>query len=286
MSFKSNCGSLKHFKSMKPIAWGVALSGNDITVSQAMVDAYSTGGYPFNTDGFDVSGSNIIIEDSVIFNGDDAIAVGSPANNIVFRRNMIGYHSHGMSIGSLGQNQAVPANVSNILFDDNTAVGSLYGARFKSWQGGQGLAKNVTWSNIKLYNVTQPILVTQTYFNQGSNQTQLSSGSTTGRPNNSSVIMEDFTFSNFAGSINTYNPGDASCVTDPCWYNAGLPNLDGTQAIIVECNTDASCSNFKFENIQVWPESAQPASVICFNATSSLNPDLGFSCMNGTYIPQ
>jgi len=268
MSFKANSSSMQHFKSWKPIAWGVLVSGNNITVSNAIVDAHSTGGFPFNTDGFDVTGSNIVIQDSAIYNGDDAIAVGSPSTNITFRRNTIGYQSHGMSIGSLGQNQAVPAAVSNILFDDNTAANTLYGARFKSWIGGQGLAKNVTWSNIRLYNVTQPILVTQP-----------------GRPNNSSVIMQDFKFVNFTGSINSYQPGDGSCVTDPCWYGKGLPQLDGTQAIIVECNTDKSCSGFEFENIQVWPQSERPASVICFNATAALNPDLGFDCSNGTYVP-
>jgi hypothetical protein len=71
----------------------------------------------------------------------------------------------------------------------------------------QGLAKNVTWSNIRTYNVTFPIFVTQTYFNQGS-------GSASERPNNSSVDMQDFTWENFAGTINTFNPGDGSCVTN------------------------------------------------------------------------
>lgn len=214
-----------------------------------------------------------------------AIAVQSPSHNVTFRRNIVGYQSHGMSIGSLGQNQAVAADIQNILFDDNVATNILYGARFKSWIGGKGLAKNVTWSNIRMENVTQPILVTQTYVNQGSNQTQLVPGQVSGRPNNSSVIMEDFTFENISGSINSYNPGDGSCVTDPCWYNAGLPQLDGTQAIIVECNTNSSCSNFKFAGIEIWPQKSEPSSVICFNATAELNPELGFSCQNGTFIP-
>ncbi|KAF2150209.1 glycoside hydrolase family 28 protein [Myriangium duriaei CBS 260.36] len=285
MKFTTLTGSLQHFKSWKPIGWNVALSGKNIMVNNAIIDAHSTGAFPFNTDGFDVSGSNIIIQDSVIYNGDDAVAIGSGATNITFRRNVIGYQSHGMSIGSLGQNQAIPATVSNILFDDNVAVNSLYGARFKSWIGGQGLAKNVTWSNIRLYNVTQPILVTQTYTNQGSNQTQLTPGQVTGRPNNSSVLMQDFNFINFTGSINSYQPGDGSCVTDPCWYDTGLTQLDGTQAVIVECNTNSSCKNFRFENIQVWPQKDEPASVVCINATAALNPKLGFDCRNGTFVP-
>jgi hypothetical protein len=78
----------------------------------------------------------------------------------------------------------------------------------------KGLAKNVTWSNFRTYNVTFPIFVTQTYWNQGSSQTQLENGSTGERPNNSSVVMRDFRWENFTGTINTFNPGDGSCVTD------------------------------------------------------------------------
>lgn len=85
------------------------------------------------------------------------------------------------------------------------------------------MAKNITWSNIRSYNVTFPIFVTQTYINQGSNQTQLSSGAVTGRPNNSSVNMQDFTWENFAGTINTYNPGDKSCVSDVSPLYASFP---------------------------------------------------------------
>lgn len=42
-------------------------------------------------------------------------------------------------------------------------VGAVYGARFKSDAGGQGLVTNVTWENFRIENVTYPIFVTQTY---------------------------------------------------------------------------------------------------------------------------
>jgi len=155
----------------------------------------------------------------------------------------IGYQTHGMSIGSLGQNQASFANVTNIAFNDLTVINGVYAARFKSWQGGQGLARNISWTNMRTYNVTFPIFVTQTYINQGGSQTQLENGNSTavGRPNNSSVVMQDFKWENFTGSINQFKPGDGSCVTDPCWYNVGLPNLTHTESVIIECSE--SCYN-------------------------------------------
>ncbi|KAE8382845.1 putative exopolygalacturonase C [Aspergillus bertholletiae] len=275
MSYKTSQASIKYFRSGKPIAWNMKLQGDDITVSHAIVDASSTGSFPFNTDAFDVKGTNIRISDSIMYNGDDAIAVGSESHNIVFERNTIGYQSHGMSIGSLGKDPSDFANITNLRFEDVTVVDALYAARFKSWTGGQGLVKNVTWKNIRVYNVTFPIFVTQSYYDQ--------SVSRDGASAESSVMMEDFTWEDFSGSINSYQPGDGSCATDPCWYNAGLPNLKHTEAVIIECNTDKSCKNFATKNIQLYPQALEPASVICMKATAELNPNLGFSCGNGTF---
>jgi polygalacturonase len=286
MNFNTTNGSIRHFKSRKPIAWGCQLSGNNIDISDTVIDAYSTtGSFPFNTDGFDVGATNVRITNSMIFNGDDAIAVQSGAHNVLFQGGTIGYQTHGMSIGSLGQDQTAFANVTNIHFDDITVINGVYGARFKSWKGGQGIAKNITWSNIRTYNVTFPIFVTQSYINQGGSQTQLQNGATAARPNNSSVIMQDFTWSDFTGTINTFSPGDGSCVTDPCWYNVGLPNLQHTEAVIIECNTNVSCSNFELQNIQVFPQTLAASTAVCINATSTLNPKLGFPCANGTFVP-
>jgi hypothetical protein len=123
ISFNTTDGSMQHFKSRKPIGWNVQLTGSNITVSDTIIDAYSTSGsFPFNTDGFDVTATNVKITNSVIFNGDDAIAVQSGSHNVLFQGGTIGYQTHGMSIGSLGQDQTQFANVSNIHFDDITVI--------------------------------------------------------------------------------------------------------------------------------------------------------------------
>ncbi|KAH9828920.1 glycoside hydrolase family 28 protein [Teratosphaeria destructans] len=282
MQFHTKGGSMQYFKSRKPIAWNVGLSGSNILVSNVFIDAYSTtGSFPFNTDGFDISGTDITIQDSVIYNGDDAICIQTGSHRVVFKDSTIGYQSHGMSIGGLGRDPASFANVSDITFDNINVINALYAARFKSSRGGQGLAKNVRWTNIRLYNVTFPIFVTQLYVDQGVSSLQAE----TKRPNNSTVNMEDFTWANFTGTINTFQPGDGSCKTDPCWYYYGLPDLKHTEAIIIECNTDESCKNFQFSNIDVVPQSLDAPSVVCIDATAELNPSLGFVCANGTYKP-
>lgn len=200
-------GKIKHFKSRKPIAWGLKLHGSGIEVDGTFIDAFSeSGSFPFNTDGIGIGGSDITVTNSVIYNGDDAFAVTSGSHNVLVQHASMGYQSHGMSIGSLGSDQAKFANVTNITFDDITVVNALYAARLKSWAGGQGLVKDVTWSNIDLYNVTFPIFITQTYSDQNVNSDE--------RPNNSSVNMENFTWANWTGTINTYMPGDGSCASD------------------------------------------------------------------------
>lgn len=207
MSFNAENSIMQYFKSLKPIAWNVKLEGTNITVSDSIIEATSsTQSFPFNTDGFDVGGTDISILNSVIYNGDDAIAVGSGSHNILFRGGTIGYQTHGMSIGSLGKDPTDFANVTDVRFEDVTVVNGVYAARFKSWLGGQGLAKNISWSNVRVYNVTFPIFVTQTYYNQGSASTE--------RANNQSVEMVDFTWEDFTGTINSFNPGDGSCVSD------------------------------------------------------------------------
>jgi hypothetical protein len=112
----------------------VQLISNNITVRDTIIDAFSTtGSFPFKTDGSDVTGTNIAITDSVIFNGDDAIAVQSGSHNVLFQYGTIGYQTHGMSIGSLAKGQGAYVNVSDI-----TAVNAVHAARFKSWQRGPG----------------------------------------------------------------------------------------------------------------------------------------------------
>lgn len=186
MSFETTNGSIAYFKSRKP-------SASECATERKQHRRESTGSFPFNTDGFDVTATNVRISDGVIYNRDDAIAVQSGSHNIIFKRNTIGYQSHGMSIDSLGQDQSEYANVSNIHFQDVTVIDAVYAARFKSWIGSQGLAKNISWKNIRVYNITFPIFVTQSYFDQGSSQAQLGNGATDGRANNASVMMEDFT---------------------------------------------------------------------------------------------
>jgi polygalacturonase len=108
-----------------------------------------------NRDGFSAGGTNLTFENNHIENGDDCLTVGSGAANIVFQNSYCA-GGHGLSVGSLGSGGAV-ASVNNVFINNVVMEKTLYGARFKSWTGGNGLAQNITWQNIFFNQVMFPV---------------------------------------------------------------------------------------------------------------------------------
>ncbi|KAG9051248.1 hypothetical protein FS837_010535 [Tulasnella sp. UAMH 9824] len=78
-----------------------------------------------NTDGFDVSASNIIIKDCVVMNQDDCLAINK-GSNITFQNNKCS-GGHGISIGSISSS----VTVSDIYITGNTVTNSDNGLRIK-----------------------------------------------------------------------------------------------------------------------------------------------------------
>ncbi|KIP10957.1 glycoside hydrolase family 28 protein [Phlebiopsis gigantea 11061_1 CR5-6] len=79
-----------------------------------------------NTDGFDVSTNNLIIQDSVVMNQDDCIAINK-GSDIVFQRNTCS-GGHGISIGSI----STGATVSGVTISGNTIKNSDQALRIKT----------------------------------------------------------------------------------------------------------------------------------------------------------
>lgn len=64
------------------------------------------------------------------------------------------------SIGSLGHGRAV-ACVSNVTVQNSVIKDSSNGVRIKTYQGGQGMVRNVVFRNLKMVNVQKPIVMNQ-----------------------------------------------------------------------------------------------------------------------------
>ncbi|GJE99502.1 glycoside hydrolase family 28 protein [Phanerochaete sordida] len=270
---KINGGAIRDIKVWKPIGWNFATSGSsniEITNNQILA-ASSTGSFPFNTDGFSAGGTNLTFSNNHVVNGDDCLTVGNGAKNIHWTDSVC-ENGHGLSIGSLGEGGQV-ADVENVLIENTVMKNSLYGARFKSWTGGNGAAKNITWRNIAFENVPFPIYVTQNYWDQEDG---------TPPPANSAnnTHVEDFLFEGFAGTIEDGPYKEGSCVTDPCWY--AVPGATGKEVVIFDLYPNTAI-NIVAKDILAVTETGAPVRVMC-NA-SAISTDIGFKCWDGLFIP-
>ena len=117
-----------------------------------------------NTDGIDpVSSTNVTIRDCFIQAGDDNVAIGSrpgaEASHISILDNHF-YSGHGMSIGS-----GTGGGVSHVLVRNLTIDGATNGLRIKSDPSRGGLVHAVTYENVCIRNVTNPLVLTPHYTN-------------------------------------------------------------------------------------------------------------------------
>jgi len=115
-----------------------------------------------NTDGIDPSSStNVSILYSWISDGDDNVAIkagsGGPSTHITVAHDHF-YFGHGMSIGS-----ETNGGVSAVRVDDLTIDGADNGIRIKSDPSRGGLVRDVSYDDICMRGVKNPILLTPAY---------------------------------------------------------------------------------------------------------------------------
>ncbi|KAF9449975.1 glycoside hydrolase family 28 protein [Macrolepiota fuliginosa MF-IS2] len=266
-------GVIRDIKIWKPVAWNFATSGStNLHAFNNQIHALSdnNNSFPFNTYGFSAGGTNMLFERNTIQNGDDCLTVGNGAKDIVFRDSYC-EGGHGLSIGSLGKGGQV-ADVQNVLIENVTMYNTLYGARFKSWTGGNGLARNITWRNITFSDVPFPIYVTQNYWDQN-----VGPKPNTTSPNNTHI--QDFLFENFMGVIKDTPYVEGSCVTDPCWYF--VANATGKEVAIFDLYPNTT-SNILTRDIFAKTQTGAPVDVMCDPTT--ITNDIGFKCWDGQFI--
>ncbi|ESW06319.1 hypothetical protein PHAVU_010G037900 [Phaseolus vulgaris] len=115
-----------------------------------------------NTDGFDIAASkNVAIQDSTLATGDDCIAINGGCSNIKATR-LVCQGGHGISIGSLGRNKS-HETVEEVHVRNCTFIGTTNGARIKTWPGGSGYARKITYEGIILKDVKNSIIIDQYY---------------------------------------------------------------------------------------------------------------------------
>ncbi|RWR83106.1 putative polygalacturonase [Cinnamomum micranthum f. kanehirae] len=115
-----------------------------------------------NTDGIDISNlNNIQIHNCIISTGDDCIAINNGTSNVNISYITCG-PGHGISIGSLGGGRTYAA-VQDIHVSHSNFTETKWAARIKTWKGGSGYVRGVSYKDIILNNVQRAITINQEY---------------------------------------------------------------------------------------------------------------------------
>ncbi|CAL5350636.1 unnamed protein product [Camellia sinensis] len=207
-----------------------------VTISNIHITAPETSP---NTDGIDISNSNrIVIHDSYIGTGDDCIAMINGCKYI----NITGVNcgpGHGISIGSLGKNGS-RATVEELHVKNCTFNGTQNGARIKTWQGGSGYAKTISFVDIILIETGNPILIDQYYCPHDTCKDQTSA-----------VGISNVSFTGFRGTTNTID------------------------AIQLNCSKNVPCTDIELNQINIMPApDMKPGTILqstCINAHGTSN---------------
>ncbi|KAK9934286.1 hypothetical protein M0R45_021436 [Rubus argutus] len=146
-----------------------------------------------NTDGIQISSStNVNIENSAIGTGDDCIAIITGSSQIQVTGVRCG-PGHGISIGSLWKDGAY-ATVEDVNVRNCSLRGTQNGLRIKTWQGGKGYARKITYEGIRLIGSKNPIIIDQHYVDKGLSRPEEADD------HKSSVQVSDVTYRGVFGS--------------------------------------------------------------------------------------
>ncbi|KAF2090013.1 glycoside hydrolase family 28 protein [Saccharata proteae CBS 121410] len=160
-----------------PQWYNFVANSSDVVFSNIDIGGYSkSNNTAKNTDGWDIyRSSNIVIQDSVINNGDDCVSFKPNCTNILVQ-NLVCNGSHGISVGSLGQYLGEVDIVEDVYVYNVTMSNASDGARIKVWPGissalsgdlqgggGSGYVDNITYDTMTVYNVDYAIEITQCY---------------------------------------------------------------------------------------------------------------------------
>lgn len=138
-----------------PAFWGLHLIDcKDITFSAITINFIDNN---YNNDGIDLDGcENVLIENSTIHAGDDAICLKSslhPCKNILVRNCVVSSHTAALKFGTSSSGGFINIEVSNCYFHD-CPLGAI---KLQCVDGGR--LENVKISRIKMENVGAPIFI-------------------------------------------------------------------------------------------------------------------------------
>jgi polygalacturonase len=195
-----------------------------------------------NTDGIDLRGTNVNIQNCYISDGDDVVQIGgSNACNGVTVEGCTFGTGHGLSIGSITSGGVTNVQVNNCVF-----TGTQYGLRLKSNNTEGGTTTHITYSNITMSNILlNPILMYSYYPTVPSSPaTDTGSAANSTTPYWENIIFQNVTASQ--ASTGTANVGMvwglpqapvSNVLFDACTLTGSkIFDVFNTQGITFDCN--------------------------------------------------
>ncbi|KIY42978.1 glycoside hydrolase family 28 protein [Fistulina hepatica ATCC 64428] len=204
LKFKGS-GNYSDFTALNTPAQAISIGDSEgLTFDSITVDnsAGDTDDLGANTDGFDVSANDVTIQNSVVKNQDDCLAINN-GTGITFKNNQCS-GGHGISIGSIASDKAV----SDVTISGNTVTDSMYGLRIKvDSDADDASVSSITYSGNTLSGIEEyGVLITQSYPDND------------GTPGTGAPISDI----NFTGDATTVEVGDdASRLTVDCGACSG-----------------------------------------------------------------
>ena len=200
-----------------------------------------------NTDACDVSGNTILVQDCDISVGDDNFTCGGGTSDVLITHCTYGY-GHGVSIGSYTN-----GGVSNITVRDCTFTHTDCGIRIKSDRDRGGLVHNMLYENLRMTDVSFPILIYGSYMapeREYRDLTKLTAEIAARYPAKPlaarTPVYRDITFRNITATV---QPGHRAGLI---W---GLPEAPATNVLLQNVKITAdlpfgifNAQNFRLEN--------------------------------------
>ncbi|CAL4927943.1 unnamed protein product [Urochloa decumbens] len=187
-----------------------------------------------NTDGIHITRSrDVKVTSCRIKTGDDCVSIEDGTHNLHVSKVVCG-PGHGISIGSLGDDNS-RAQVSGITIDTVQLYGTTNGARIKTYQGGSGYAKDITFQNMIMYSVKNPIIIDQNYCDKA-------------RPckeQRSAVEVSNVVFRNIRGTTITKDAINLKCSKHVPCHGITLQSID-LKMQSGKGSAESTCQNAKW----------------------------------------
>ncbi|KAG0946864.1 hypothetical protein G6F57_005602 [Rhizopus arrhizus] len=217
---------------------GVTNSKNLVLDNITLKTASTSSKLAKNTDALDVSSSEgIVFQNSQLTVGDDCLAINGGVTNITLN-NINCNGGHGFSVGSLGKG-GKSESVKTVRILNSSCTNCQNGVRIKTWPGGKGSVSDVKYSNIKLTNVDNPILITTHYCDK--NQQSYCNGNDA-----SSLNIKDVSISGITGSVSS----------------------KGNPVVSIDCSTKTPCTGFSVSGVNI-SKSSKTKKNVCKNLQNS-----------------